>query len=221
MARIASRFPYCYYAAPKFTTKGDLDYLFDKKRVLASSIIAKLDQFPPVRRGVANRHRIVAPIGFDSHFVFSEPSAHRNVDMRRELRSIWTSWESDRPLADTLEEVWRWAPRGNKTRAIAHARREIAMLRQLPPEPEYFAESSDLATERLPPPTTTETGTQLAVPTKRRRPPWPAGTFRPLEMSAAYGEELDHMQRMTAISYLLDLLGVQMSIVQPSEKALD
>jgi hypothetical protein len=29
------------------------------------------------------------------------------------------------------------------------------------------------------------------------------------------------MQRLTAVSYLLDLIGIQMSIVQPSEKALD
>lgn len=221
IARIATKFPFCYYAAPRFTSKGDLDYLFDKKRILSSSAIVKLDQFPPITRRANGRHRVVAPIGFNRHFIFSEPSSHPGVDMRRELRSLWASWEPSRALAETLEDVWKWAPRGNKRRAIAHARQEIAMLKQLPPEPEYRPYPPEMDQDLLPPPVSQEIGTDLTVAKRRRRPPWPEDTFRPLQLRAELGDELDHMQRLTAVSYLFALIGIQVSIVQPSEKALD
>jgi hypothetical protein len=190
IARISRQFPYCYYAAPQFISKGDLDYLFEQRRVLASSIIVKLDQFPPIRRGSDCRHRIVAPIGCNRHFIFSEPSSHAGIDMRRELRTLWRSWEPTKPLAETLEDVWKWAPRGNKRRAIAHARREIAMLKELPPEPEYREAPPQADRDLLPPPLPTEPGTSLAVPTRRRRPPWPDDTFRPLVLRPELGDEL-------------------------------
>jgi hypothetical protein len=221
MARISTKFPFCYYAAPRFTSKGDLDFLFDNKQIMASSMIVKLDQFPPVRRGSSCRHRVVAPIGFNRHFIFSDPSTHPVINMKKELRALWRSWSPDKPLAESLQDIWKWAPRGNKTRAIAHARREIAILKRLPPEPDFGIHPIEAPQDLLPPPASVEPGTSLAITRRRRRPPWPINTFGPLEVRSELGGELDHLERLTAISYLFDLIGIQMSVVQPSEKSMD
>ena len=214
--RIARRFPYTYYVAPRFSGLAELQANYEDRTILANCIIAKLSDFPPSNRGARCRHRVISPHTSWRTYVFSKPVVLDRINFRAELRNVWEDWVHEVPLAVTVREIWEGLPRIGKTRALKWAKKEIARTQELPPT-RFEAPPMRTADPFLigPP------GDEIRRRRTPRRPPWPTHLFR-RERSTGFAkyDESDQI-RLLALSRIFELAGLTFSLIQPSNKALD
>jgi hypothetical protein len=138
--------------------------------------------------------------------------------LRSDLRDIWKDWVNEVPLATMVEEIWERLPRIGKTRALKWARQEVALARERP-APRYEPPSMMRDAPRLIAPADTEiTARPPATP---RRPPWPPHLFREQRGAAGvkYGDS--NLIQLLALARVFALAGLNFSLLQPSEKALE
>ena len=215
--RIATRFPYTYYVAPKFAGLANLQANYEDRSILANSIIAKLADFPPSKRGSSCRHRVISPNTSWLTYVFSKPAVLQPVSLRAELRRVWEDWTAEIPLAVTMQEIWEGLPRTGKTKALRWAEKEVAEARELP-APRFETSSVGRADPLLiGRPEDAETR-RLRVP---RKPPWSSHLFRNQRTSGLVKYDEEAQVRLLALSRIFQLAGLTFSLLQPSDRALE
>lgn len=216
--RVARHFPYAYYIAPRFTEVADLHFHCGDRTILANSIIVKLSDFPPAKRGSSCRHRVISPHLSAHNFVFSKPAMVERVSLRNELRGVWRDWLEEVPLAEMLDMTWNRFPRIGKARALKWARDEVSSAggltisrygaRPLPTDAPRMIAHDDFDGSARPPPTP-------------RRPPWPTHLFRAQRSAALVRYEDKNLTQLLALAKLFSLAGLNLSLLQPSDKALE
>lgn len=217
--RVARRFPYTYYVAPRFSELADLHTYCAERAILENSILIKLSDFPTARRGSSCRHRVISPHLSSKTFIFSKPKMADRSNLRSDLRDVWKDWLDEIPLAMMVEEIWERLPRIGKTRALNWARQEVALARE---RPRLRYESPPSMTRDAPrmiaPPDAEIAARPPSIP---RRPPWPAHLFRERRGAALVKYDESKQIQLLALARIFALAGLDFSLMQPSEKALE
>ena len=216
--RVAARFPYTYYVAPRFSQLTDLHSHCAARTLMDNSIIIKLSDFPPAKRGTNCRHRVISPISSVRNYVFSKPVALQRTNLRADLRAIWHEWVDEVPLAVQMRNVWEALPRIGKARAMKSARAEFALAdKRIEPTSETGTAPSDAGRFLAAP-----IDSDRPLPRERRplRPPWPKHLFRQSRQTAMVKYEEEAVVQLLALSKVLALAGLHMSVLQPSDTAL-
>ena len=216
--RVAGKFPYTYYVAPRFVELADLHANYESRSILANSIVIRLSQFPASKPGSSAQHRVISPHLSSRNFVFSRPRVTERVSLRLELREAWRDWVHEIPLGAMIEEIWDGLPRVGKTRALKWARREFAMVRD-ESRPLY---EPPIAARDAPRLVAQEDGASRAARGRRpRRPPWPPSLFRDQRGTGLVEYDDKNIIQLLALAKVFSLAGLTFGVLQPSDKALE
>jgi hypothetical protein len=216
--RVARRFPYTYYVAPRFAELADLHAHCEGNAILANSMIVKLSDFPAAKRGSSCRHRVISPHLASKNYIFSKPVALLNLNVRAELREVWRDWLDEVPLSYRVEEIWdSLPPRIGKSQALKWAGREFASTRERIVSP-YEGLAAARARRLIAAPEDPDMRTTRSR--RPNRPPWPPHLFRDRRGSALVRYRDEDVVRLLALARILALAGLSMHVLQPSETAL-
>jgi hypothetical protein len=216
--RVARRFPYTYYVAPRFADVSDLHGHLGSRTIMANSIIVKLSDFPRAKRGTSARHRIISPLSSWRNYVFSKPVALPRTNLRAELRDIWHGWIDEVPLSLKVRKIWEGLPRIGKSRALKWAHDEFVAARErFIPAFEEVSPQREVGRYLAPP---IDSDARPPRPRRPLQPPWPTHLFRQERRREIVKYQDEDAIQLLALSRVLALAGLTMSVLQPSETAL-
>ena len=158
----------------------------------------------------------MCPIGSRRNYIFSKPVLLDQLTIRAELRDIWKEWISEVPLGTQIQEIWDQFPRIGKARALKWAQREFALAEVRPAR--RYDEPPEAAGRYLEPPS--DTRPERSRPRRPLRPPWPTDLFRRQREVGIIPYKDEELIRLLALSRVLAMAGLSMSILQPSDTAL-
>lgn len=216
--RVAARFPYTYYVAPRFSDVSDLHAHCASRSLMANSIVVKLSDFPPAKRGATCRHRVISPLSSWHNYVFSKPVVLQRTNLRADLREVWHDWVDEVPLAFQVRSIWEQLPRFGKARAMKWARAEFALAGTRPEPTSDAGIASRGAGRYLSRPSDID-----GPPPRERRPlppPWPKHLFRESRETGILKFNDEEVIQLLALSRVFALAGLHMSLLQPSGTAL-
>lgn len=207
LLRLSSTFEHTYYAAPAFDTQDELHDHFANGSIIASSIVAKVDEFPASRSDNGHRHRIIQPVASpNSVFVCSRVHRLENTDLAQDIAEQARHWPDASSLAMQLEKLWESLPGSKRSRN--------QMLRQAIKEPRTFLLRSrkELISAR--------TESDLSPRQIDSLKPWEGQIPIARNMEEEFGGKRKLIAKYLLSGLILQSHGIEMSVLRPSELAL-